>query len=184
LPGEGKTTVVAEIGRALAQSGAKTLLVEADMRKPALAGLFGVAEDRALSLYLSGHVTSPFIFETEQPNLLVIPAGPNPPNPLALLGSERMNTFLRAATEQFRFVLLDTPPVLAVADARILSARTDGVVLVSRARSTSKNLVSRAKAVLENSGANVLGLVLTHVDLRDVEGAYYRHYYSTVGTGA
>jgi capsular exopolysaccharide synthesis family protein len=184
LPGEGKTTVVAEIGRALAQSGAKTLLVEADMRKPALAGLFGVAEDRALSLYLSGHVTSPFIFETEQPNLLVIPAGPNPPNPLALLGSERMNTFLRAATEQFRFVLLDTPPVLAVADARILSARTDGVVVVSRARSTSKNLVSRAKAVLENSGANVLGLVLTHVDLRDVEGAYYRHYYSTVGTGA
>jgi succinoglycan biosynthesis transport protein ExoP len=177
VPAEGKTTVIGEIGRALAESGAKTLLVESDLRKSWLAESFGVDESDGLSLFLSGHRPSPRICETEYPDLFLAPAGPRPPNPVALLGSERMSTFLQSMASSFRFVLLDTPPILAVADARVLGAKADGLVLVTRARSTSKGLIRRAQAIMNDSGINVLGLVLNAVDRSDLHSMYYQRYY-------
>ncbi len=180
-PGEGKTTFVAEVGRALAESGAKTLLVEADLRKPMLASFFDIGEGDGLSLYLSGHAAAPRICETGQPNLFVAPAGPRPPNPVALLGSERMNTFLQQAAGAFRFVLLDTPPVLAVADGRVVGAKADGLILVVRANKTAKSLVLRARGLLQSSGVNLLGTVLTRVDPADLYTSYTT-YYATSAT--
>jgi polysaccharide biosynthesis transport protein len=176
LPGEGKTTVIREIGRVFAESGARTLLVEADLRKPMLAAHFGIDESDGLSLYLSGHVPTPRICETDQPNLFVAPAGPPPPNPVSLLGSERMNNFLKQMNSSFRFVLLDTPPALVVADARIVGAKADGLVLVSRARRTSKNQIARTRAILMNSGINVLGLVLNCADTDELRPAFHSYY--------
>jgi capsular exopolysaccharide synthesis family protein len=173
LPGEGKTTVAREIGRALAESGARTLLVEADLRRPTLAEYFGIGQGDGLSLFLSGHAASPRICETDQPNLFVAPAGPAPPNPVALLGSEKMAAFLLEMGAAFKFILLDTPPVLAVADARIIGSQADGLVLVSRARHTSKSLILRARAILQSSGINILGLVLNDAETDDFPSVYY-----------
>jgi polysaccharide biosynthesis transport protein len=178
-PSEGKTTIVGEMGRALAESGARTLLVEADLRKPLLAKSFGIDEGEGLSLFLSGQTPSPRVCETEQPNLFLVPAGPRPPNPVALLGSDRMTTFIQQMASAFRFVLLDTPPILAVADARVIGAKADGLVLVARARKTPKSLILRARTILHNSGINLLGLVLNDVDTDDLQSMYYRQYYKT-----
>ncbi len=150
--------------------------MEADLRKPTLAAPFGIDESDGLSLFLSGHTTTPRICETEQANLFIAPAGPRPPNPVALLNSERMATFIKQMSSSFRFVLLDTPPVLAVADARIMGAQADGLVLVSRARKTSKKEIQRARMILQNSGINVLGLILNDADGEDLKRVFASYY--------
>ncbi|MEN6534164.1 MAG: polysaccharide biosynthesis tyrosine autokinase [Bryobacteraceae bacterium] len=177
-PAEGKTTVVSEMGRVFAESGARTLLVGADLRRPALARAFAIDEGEGLSLFLSGQIPTPRICETEQQNLFVAPAGPKPPNPVALLGSDRMTAFIQQMSSSFRFVLLDTPPILAVADARVVGAKVDGLILVARAGKTPKSLILRAQTVVQHSGLNLLGLILNRVDPADMQSVYYRHYYS------
>lgn len=158
---EGKTTVVSHLGRAFADAGVKTLLIEADLRKPDLSKAFGIGNESGLSLYLSGHVSPwPKIHETDVPNLFVAAGGPVPPNPAALLHSDRLGQFLQAVTDEYQMVLMDAPPLLAMADARILGSQADGVVLVVRAGSTGVNLVRRARRLLDGAGANILGLVL------------------------
>jgi succinoglycan biosynthesis transport protein ExoP len=176
-PAEGKTTVVSHLGRTLADNGFPTLLVEADLRKPDLARAFGIGEEEGLSLFLAGHVSPlPKIHKTDTPNLFLISAGPRAPNPVALLNSEKMSSFLNETASSFKFILLDAAPVLAVSDARLLACKADGVVLVVRARRTGKNVVRRAWALLENSGANVLGMVLNGAE-HDAYSSSYYHYY-------
>jgi polysaccharide biosynthesis transport protein len=158
---EGKTTVVSHLGRAFADAGVKTLLIEADLRKPDLSRSFGVGSESGLSLYLAGHVAPwPKIHETEVPNLFIAAGGPVPPNPAALLHSDRLGRFLQAAAGDYQIVVVDAPPLLAMADARILASQADGVVLVVRAGRTGSGVVRRAARLLEAAGANVLGLVL------------------------
>jgi succinoglycan biosynthesis transport protein ExoP len=178
-PAEGKTTLVNHMGMAFADGGNKTLLVETDMRKPALSKALGIGSENGLSLFLAGHVSPlPKIHSTAIPNLFAVAAGPKAPNPVALLNSEKLSSFLNEMTASFQFVLLDTPPLLAVADARILCSKVDGVVLVVRAGRTPKNLIRRAWTMLENSGANVLGMVLNGATRNGFETSYYyRHYY-------
>jgi capsular exopolysaccharide synthesis family protein len=178
-PGEGKTTVAAHLGNAFAEAGLRTLLVEADMRKPELSRIFGIEGSKGLSLYLAGLVSpSPRIHETPIPNLSIAPSGPVPPNGAALLHSERLGTFLQAAVAEYQMVIVDTPPVLTVADARILGTKADGIVLVVRAGRTARNLVRRAQLLLENSGAPVLGMVLNAWLPGRTERSHYRHYYT------
>ena len=119
----------------------------------------------------------PIIHETNNPNLFAVAAGPKAPNPLALLNSERLSLFLNEMSLSYQFVLLDAPPLLAVADARVLCSRVDGVVLVVKAGHTPKHLVRRAWTLLENSGANILGMVLNQANRSSFESSYYRHYY-------
>lgn len=178
-PGEGKTTVAAHLGNAFAEAGLRTLLVEADMRKPELSRIFGIEGGKGLSLYLAGLVSpSPRIHETPIPNLSIAPSGPVPPNGAALLHSDRLGTFLQAAVAEYQMVIVDTPPVLTVADARILGTKADGIVLVVRAGRTARNLVRRAQLLLENSGAPVLGMVLNAWQPGRTERSHYRHYYT------
>jgi len=180
VPEEGKTTIIGQVARALADSGARTLLVDSDLRNPGLSRNFGVSGENGLSLFLAGHVSpSPRIHKTDTENLFLVGAGPQPPNPAALFNSDRMSLFLKemASTAGYRFVLLDAPPVLPVADARVLCSKADGVVMVVRARRTARNLLLRARDILDNSGANLLGIVLNGADNDDQESSYYRNYY-------
>jgi capsular exopolysaccharide synthesis family protein len=176
-PSEGKTTLVTHLGRAFAEAGSRTLLIEADMRKPDLAKAFSVGNEDGLSLYLAGHVSPwPKIHETAIHNLFVTSGGPVPPNPAALLHSERLSNFLRAAAADYQVVIVDAPP-LSMADARILGANADGVVLVVRAGRTARNLVRRSYAQLEAAGANVLGMVLNGEEPDAVSSSYYQRYH-------
>jgi capsular exopolysaccharide synthesis family protein len=179
-PNEGKTTLVGHLGRAFADAGSTTLLVEADLRKPDLSRSFSIGNEDGLSLYLAGHVSPlPKIHQTEFRNLSVTAAGPIPPNPAALLHSERLGSFLKAAAAEYQIVILDAPPLLSAADARLLGIEADGVLLVVRAGRTAKNLVRRACSLLDSSGANVLGMVLNGVAPDRSELAYYNHYSPT-----
>jgi capsular exopolysaccharide synthesis family protein len=176
VPGEGKTTIAGQLGIALADSGSRTLLVECDMRRPTFATVLGVGSDGGLSLFLAGHITRPRMHSILDDKLFVIPAGPTPPNPVALLHSEKMKSFLREVSLSFRFVILDAPPVLPMADARMLGTLAEGVVLVARAGSTSRRTLQRVCGVLEAAGANILGTVLNGADAEGPEGSYYRYY--------
>ncbi|MCE5308030.1 MAG: polysaccharide biosynthesis tyrosine autokinase [Acidobacteriales bacterium] len=179
-PAEGKSTIANHMARALADAGARTLLVEADMRNPMLSRAFASNVEAGLSLFLSGHMPHlPTAQETDNDNLFFISGGPQPPNPVALFNSERMRVFLKDMSSEagYRFIVLDTPPVLAVSDARVLAARADGVVLVVRARHTTNNLVVRARNLLESAGANILGIVLNGTGGEDPESTYYHRYY-------
>jgi succinoglycan biosynthesis transport protein ExoP len=176
-PAEGKTTIASQLGIALADYGQSTLLIEGDLRRQGLSKLFGVGSEEGLSLFLSGHVNPlPKIHPTDNPNLWLVAAGPKPPNPPALLGSEKMGSFLNEMALLFKFVIIDSPPLLAVSDARALAAKSDGVVLVVRAGRTPKSLVLQASALLENFGANTLGVVLNGANFNS-RSAYYDAYY-------
>lgn len=176
VSGEGKTTVAMQLGRALAETGGRTLLIECDMRRPSVARHFGLSEAGGLSLFLSGHTAQPTLHRIEGSELCVVSAGPVAPNPVALLNSDRMARFLADAAAEFRFVIVDTPPALSIADARIVSARADGVVIVTRANDTPQHIVRRALAVLRGSGAPLLGTVLNAAPLTGLERSYYRYY--------
>jgi capsular exopolysaccharide synthesis family protein len=177
-PSEGKTTLVAHLGRAFAEAGMSTLIVEADLRKQDLSKVFSVGGEDGLSLFLAGHVSPwPKIHETAIPNLFVAAGGPIPPNPAALLHSDRLTQFLKAAASDYKVVLVDSPP-LSLADARILGTKADGVVLVVRAGQTAKNLVRRAWMTLEASGAKGLGMVLNGEEPDPTASPYYTYNYS------
>jgi capsular exopolysaccharide synthesis family protein len=176
-PAEGKTTVAAQLGNAFAEAGLKTLLVEGDLRKPDLCRLFNVDGGEGLSLYLAGLVSpSVRIKETSIPNLSIAPGGPVPPNPAALLHSERLAVFLQATAKEYQIIIIDTPPLLSVADARIIGTKADGVVLVVRAGRTARNLVRRARVLLQGADVQVLGMVLNAWRPDRTERSHYRYY--------
>jgi capsular exopolysaccharide synthesis family protein len=116
------------------------------------------------------------------PTLWALPAGPQPPNPAQLLSSSAMESLLRELRQRFKFVVIDSPPVLPVTDAMILSTLVDGVVFVVESGATVRGAVTRARKILQNVGANVLGVVLNKVDARhNGYYDYYGRYYNTYG---
>ncbi len=173
-PGEGKTTVAVQLARALADTGARTLLIECDMRRPAFGEEFGIDADGGLSLFLAGHVIRPTVHPTSNRALFVIGAGPTAPNPVALLNSDRMSKFLEAMADAFKFVIVDTPPAVPMADARVVGAKADGVLIVVRAGQTPAHALRRVQVALERTGSTILGTVLNGTDGYDL--ASYRYY--------
>ncbi len=182
LPGEGKTTTAVNTAIVLAQTGARTLLVDLDMRKPEIGRRFGLNGDQGMSIFLSGNSDlSSQIVETPYANLFVIPAGPQPPNPAELAGSERWEKALGLLSDYFQYVVIDSPPILSVADPVILSTKVDGVVLVILAAKTPREAVRKAKGALETVGATVLGAMINNVDLQNAHYSYYYRYYYRYG---
>ncbi|MDA2932710.1 polysaccharide biosynthesis tyrosine autokinase [Acidobacteria bacterium AH-259-D05] len=179
LPKEGKTTTVINTAIVLAQTGARTLIVDLDMRKPMLAGLFGVNGNQGMSTFLSGNSDlASQIREIGVPNLFLLTAGKQPPNPAELIGSERTESALRLLGEHFEYIVIDSPPILSVTDALVLSPLVDGSVLVIQAGKTPRNAVNKAKDHLVGVGAKILGAMINNVDLNNSKYAYYyRHYY-------
>jgi capsular exopolysaccharide synthesis family protein len=183
VPGEGKTTMVEYLGKAFAESGAKTVLVELDMRKPQLADRLHLEQmdgTQGASLFLAGHSSkgSAPIVATATANLFLLPAGPRPPNPIALLSSDRLTDLLAHLKSEFRFVLIDSPPILTVADARVIGPKVDGVVLVAKAKQTPRELIDRARTQIMNAGARMLGCALNGVESHNDFYPYYNRYYN------
>ncbi|MFQ5926207.1 MAG: GumC family protein [Terriglobia bacterium] len=179
-PREGKTTISANLAISLAQLGQRVLLIEGDMRRPCIHKVFKIQNSAGLVSYLTGQQTwQALVAPTEVPGLDALVCGPVPPNPAELLSSERMRNLIRAAMAHYQFVIVDSPPLLNVADARILATLVEGLVLVVKAGSTPRDLVQRASMHVSDVGANILGIVLNSLDVRaeDYYYWYYRHDY-------
>lgn len=174
-PGEGKTTTLANLAATFAQAGKKTILIDADMRKPNVHIRFGLGKMRGLSSVLVGVET----FENcvqhikDQDNLDVLVCGPIPPNPAEMLGSQKMTDFITYLRSQYDVILIDAPPVLAVADAQILSQIVDGTILVAGYNQVKKDQIIEAKKRLENVNAHILGVVMNKVEMQNQSDYYY-----------
>ena len=178
LPGEGKSTIAMQLAMTLAERNLKTLLVECDLRRPTFSKRFGVGNRGGLTLWLAGIESTPPTQHFVRSGLSVISSGPPTPNPVALLHSDRMRTLLSDAQKAFQFVILDAPPVMGLADARVLAPIADGVIVVIRAGSTQKPSIERACILLESAGANVLGTVLNGAEMDEASSYYYRDYFA------
>ncbi len=183
LKGEGKTTTSINLAITLAQANEKVLLVDCDMRNPSIHKVFGLENENGLSSFLSGTSTTdmPLTQTTQVPNLFLFPAGQMPPNPSELLGSAGMRKCILELSEQFDHILIDSPPLLAVTDARILATMVDGVVLVIKGGETTKEAVIRSRRLLQDVHAPILGTMLNNVDFRSSDSYYYAKNYYPVG---
>ena len=177
VPQDGKTMTCANVAIVLAQQGKRVLVVDADMRRPSIHRLFGLPGRVGLSNILTGGAkVSDAIQTTVQPNLFVIPAGPIPPHPSELLGSSLMQDLIRKWGDDYDHVIIDSPPVISVTDAVLLSVQTDAVVLIIRSGETSAAHVRRTRNLLQSVKANVLGVVVNAADLGSPDYYYYNYY--------
>ncbi len=179
-PSEGKTTVACCVAISMAQTGKRVLLVDCDFRRPRVHRIFrGPGHDMGpgLTTALVDDGATDCVITTDVPNLSVIPAGPIPPNPAELLQSERFKQFLARARQSFDLVILDSPPLVAVTDATVLSAVVDGTVVVVRAFQTGKDLARHANRLLTHVGSPIAGVILNAVNVDRDEYKYLYHYY-------
>ncbi|NQU07343.1 MAG: CpsD/CapB family tyrosine-protein kinase, partial [Candidatus Abyssubacteria bacterium] len=184
--GEGKSLSSVNVAIALAQAGKRVLLVDADMRKPRLHKIFRINPNPGLSNILAGQESSSLadiirpVPEVE--NLHVLPCGPLPPNPAELLQSKRMKELLGEINDGFDIAVFDTPPLVNVTDAAVLSQYVSNVIIVVRSFSTQREIMCRAKDIIMETNSRVLGLVLNNVDApRNRYLSYYYGYYYAYG---
>lgn len=188
LPREGKTTAAANLAVTLAQLGDRTLLIDADLRKPGVGRLLNLNGSKyaGLSSYLAG-VSSLDLVTVQHPaipNLSAIPTGPLPPNPADLLSSHRFADAIAELRTKFKFIVIDTPPVMAATDAVILSVKADGVLMVVRSGETPKEAFTRTRDLLMSVKCRLLGVVLNAVDSSAPDYYYsYRYYPYSYGYG-
>jgi polysaccharide biosynthesis transport protein len=188
LPREGKTTAAANLAVTLAQLGDRTLLIDADLRKPGVGRLLNLGSGKyaGLSSYLAG-VSSLELVTIQHPsipNLSAIPTGPLPPNPADLLSSHKLSDAIGDLRANFKFIVIDSPPILAATDAVILSVKADGVLLVVRSGETPKEAFTRTRDLLLSVKAHLLGVVLNAVDSSAPDYYYsYRYYPYSQGYG-
>lgn len=174
-PHEGKSTTLANLAVVMAQAEKRTLLVDADLRRPCLHMLFGVNNDKGLtSMFVDADALQhPPLQQTRVSNLMLLPSGPLPPNPAELLSSHRMQDVIVSLKQQADIILFDAPPVIAVTDATVLGTRVDGVLLVIEAGQTKREHAQRAKELLDKVKVRVIGAVLSNVNQDSAMGGYY-----------
>ena len=188
LPREGKTTAAVNLAVTLAQLGDRTLLMDSDLRKPGIRRALNLTlgKDVGLSSYLAG-VSSLDEATIQHPtitNLSALTTGPVPPSPADLLSSHRMREAIAELRRRFKFIVIDSPPVMAATDAVILSALTDGVLLVVRSGETPKEAFTRTRDLLAAVKCRLLGVVLNAVDSSAPDYYYsYRYYPYAYGYG-
>jgi len=179
LPGEGKTTTTVNLGATLASLGSKVVIVDCDMRRPACHRAAGVKNSPGFVQCLTGRVdlSEAILPVPGIPNLSVVPCGPIPPNPAEVLSSPLTLELLQRLHAEFEYVLMDSPPILSVADSRILATFVDAVILVTRAYETPYEAVRRARSLLYGAGARILGVTLNNVSPhREGYGGKYGYY--------
>jgi capsular exopolysaccharide synthesis family protein len=181
LPREGKTTAAANLAVTLAQLGDRTVLVDADLRKPGIGRLLNLGSGKyaGLSSYLAGVSSLDLVTVPHPviPNLAAIPTGPLPPNPADLLSSHRFADAITELRTKYKFIVIDSPPVMAATDAVILSVQTDGVLLVVRSGATPKEAFTRTRDLLSSVKCRILGVVLNAVDSSAPSYYYSYRYY-------
>lgn len=175
-PSEGKSTTAANLAIVIAQQGKPVLLVDTDLRKPTVHYAFNASNMDGLTCVLTKKMSlDEAIVKTFVPNLSILTSGSLPPNPSELLASNAMETVLNELKQRFDYIIFDTPPILAVADAQILANKCDGVVMVVASGKTHKDRVLKAKELLEKAKAKLLGVVLNGVESKKKE--YYHEYH-------
>ncbi len=175
--GEGKSTTSSNLAVAYAQQGKKVLIIDTDMRRPTVHYTFRVANGLGLSSLLTRQAEKEkAILPTKVDNLSILTAAPIPPNPAELLSSRAMEHLTEQLREEFDIIIFDAPPLLQVADSRITSKLTDGVVLVVGCTTSDRQRVLKAKEQLELAEAKILGVVLNRRELTD--DSAYQYYYS------
>jgi len=177
IPGEGKTTTITNLAIAFAQSGSKVLLIDTDLRKPKIHKMFNLENHKGITTLLSQHETVQSCVYNEIDNLDIICCGPIPPNPSELLGSCAMKDLIEGFKAEYDVILLDSAPVGTVTDAAVLGAICDGVILIAKSGAVDIYAVRRAKEMLKNVNANILGIVLNSMDKKNQNGYYYYQYY-------
>ena len=181
LPSEGKTTTATNTAISLAQTGAKVLIIDADMRRPRLHSIFGIENGNGLSTLLSseladGDITAA-IRQDEKSKLYLLTSGPIPPNPAELVGSPQMATLLKMLQTRFTHVVVDSPPIASFTDGVLIASMVDGVILVVNAGRSSRQVVKRSRQLLQEIGAKVFGVVLNNVNLNAKDNYYYYQSY-------
>lgn len=185
VPSEGKSTVSANLAIAFSQLGKSVLLIDADMRRPRQHQVWGIdGRGEGFSDLLVGMTQLDRALHPVMENLTLLPAGKIPPNPIALLDSERMARLAEQFTERFDYVIYDTPPLSGIADATVLGRFTDGLVLVSRLGVVNFDSAKNAKDYLQQSGQKVLGLVINDVNPKDEPDSYFYGSYYYYGYGS
>jgi non-specific protein-tyrosine kinase len=177
-PGEGKSTTAANLALVMAQAGNSVLLLDADLRRPNVHRLFQLPNSTGLTTALLniGHDLDSSIQKTPNPKLHALTTGPIPPNPAELLSSSRMQELIKQLQEQYDVLVIDSPPVLAVADATIISKQVDGLLMVLSAGETRADMLARAMEQLDSVNVRPLGVVLNRLTERK-GGTYYYYYY-------
>jgi capsular exopolysaccharide synthesis family protein len=168
-PGEGKSSTLANLAVTMAQGERRTILVDADLRRPGLHEIFGVANDRGLTTMIveQAALDDPPLIDVGVDNLWLVPSGPLPPNPADILGSRKMEQAIAVLKARADIVLFDAPPVVAVTDAAVLGTKVDGVLLVVCAGRARREHAQRAKELLERVHVRIVGAVLNNAP-RDV----------------
>jgi capsular exopolysaccharide synthesis family protein len=181
LPREGKTTAAVNLAVTFAQLGDRTLLIDADLRKPGATRALSLPEGKyaGLSSYLAGVSSMDLVILPHPviPNLSVVPTGPIPPNPADLLSSARMHQGISELRDEYKFIVVDSPPVMAATDAVILSVLVDGVLLVVRSGETPKEAFTRTRDLLTGVKCRMLGVLLNAVDSSAPDYYYSYRYY-------
>jgi capsular exopolysaccharide synthesis family protein len=180
-PDDGKSTTIANLAITFAASGSPTVLVDADLRRPHLHRMFGLSNDSGLTTWVSEAARANADIATVSlplqasmvPGLKVLTSGPVPPNPAEILASQRVAELLSVLREAADYVLIDTPPIIAVTDAAVLAPRVDGVLLVVNAGKTRRDLALKARDMLRQVNANLLGVVLNNASIDKSAYEYY-----------
>ncbi len=177
-PAEGKSTTAANLAIAISMQGARTILVDTDLRRPVIHRIFGLEKNRGLTNVLVGKMgLDDAIQPSNIQNLDILTSGILPPNPAELLGSERMKEFIATIKGRYEMVIFDSPPLIAVTDAAVLAKELDGVLLVVKSGQTNQDALTRAVELLGNVNARLLGALLNGVSRENTYGSYYYYYY-------
>ena len=181
LPSEGKSTIATNTAISLAQTGAKVLIIDADMRRPRLHSIFNVENGSGLSSLLASELTeleiTNSIKQDERSKLFIMTSGPIPPNPAELIGSEQMVSLLRSLQARFTHIVIDSPPIASFTDGVLIASMVDGVILVVHAGRSSRQVVRRSRQMLQEIGARIFGVVLNNVNLNNKDNYYYYQSY-------
>ncbi len=176
-PREGKTTSSLNLGISVAATGRRVCLVDADLRRPSLHHAFGIDNEHGFSTFINGKSELEQVIQpTPQEGLFLLPSGPRPSNPAELLGSDACHRALDKLNENFDLVIIDSPPVVAVTDAVVLSSQVDGVIIVIKSFKVARDLVLQAKRQLTDVEARLIGVVLNDFDIQRKSYGYYYYY--------
>ena len=175
-PGDGKSTTICNLAISMAKSGKKVVIVDCDLRKPTIHKKFLISNYKGLTnVLIKDKIVAKVIIDTYIPNLYVIPSGQMPPNSSELLSSKNIKDILIELAEQFDVVLIDTPPVLYISDAQIMSALAQGTIIVTAYGETEKKQLLNAKEKIEKAGGKILGVVINKIP--DKYNGSYGYYY-------
>lgn len=176
-PNEGKSTTISNLAVVMAQAGHSVVLCDCDFRNPTQHKIFGLHNKGLSNCVATGSDVMDIIQQTSIPNLYVLTSGPVAPNPSELLASQNMVDILAELKQHFDYVLVDTPPIMPVTDAAVVSAKVDGTILVIASGAVSPSIAVEAKTRLEQAGAHLLGVVLNKVDVGANSHYGYGYYY-------